>query len=87
MGATRVKKKDVLHYRYSPKEPKCCGICAAFSPNYQVTGIGGMVLEESPRCRVIGLNVSIKYRVHVSYVCDAFTPKAAVSDQSRRGMI
>lgn len=74
MGALpRLKKKDELRYRKgSATEIGWCQVCASFVPDFVVRGLGGNLDRTEPRCKVMGLQESIRYRVHSNYTCDAY---------------
>jgi hypothetical protein len=76
MGAQpRLEKKDKLRYRKgSTSELRWCRVCTHFVPDYVVKGIPlGRLLVE-PRCGVMGLHESIRYRVRLDHTCEAYEP-------------
>jgi len=74
MGAMpRLKKKDELNYRKVPaKESRSCQGCVQLVPEFDIPGKG-----REPRCKVMGLQGSIRYRVRTDHACDAFTERKA----------
>ena len=72
MGVPRLKKKIELNYRRG--RPGCwCEECAAYVGNFGVRGIGEIaVLRAEPRCRVIGLKNSRRYKISPVHCCDAW---------------
>lgn len=77
MGAPpRIKKKIYLNYRRAYKNQPCCQECSQYVPDYQVMGwMNAGVIKTEPRCRVMGLKNSIKYRVQPDHVCEEFYQK------------
>jgi hypothetical protein len=73
MGALpRLKKKVELHYRKgSTDDGLNCRYCTSYVPDFQVTGIGGVKLDVEPRCKIIGLENSRRYRVRPDQTCNA----------------
>lgn len=67
MGALpRLKLKDQLHYRKgSTNESQNCMYCKNITKDFPIRG-----KENDPRCRVMGLRESIRYRVRIDYTCD-----------------
>lgn len=63
MGSARLKIKIELNYRKGPTW-KNCGDCNHFVNEYEVPGCPG------PRCKIIGLNHSAKYRIRPDHICD-----------------
>ena len=74
MGAMpRLKKKDEMKYRKGLKdESRICQACLQLVPDFDIPGKG-----REPRCKVMGLQGSIRYRVRTDHTCDAFTEKEA----------
>ena len=72
MGALpRLKKKDELHYRKgSTNDTLNCQWCVNFINNYEARGIGGVLLRVEGRCKMMGVQSSIRYRVRPDYTCD-----------------
>ena len=72
----RLKKKDELHYAYQRKgaETICC-TCNHWVPDFKRMGIavfgGNKLLSVEPRCLIMGLGNSIRYRVRYDHGCDA----------------
>jgi len=69
MGSTRSKVKTELNYRKGPTW-KNCGDCNHFIRKFQVCGIGGVHLRTEGRCKIIGLDSSVKYRIRPDHICD-----------------
>lgn len=75
MGSVRLKIKTELNYRKGPTW-KSCGDCNHFIRDFEVHGIAvfgsdkGQVLRIEPRCKIMGLGNSIKYRVRPDHICD-----------------
>ncbi|MBW2673366.1 MAG: hypothetical protein JRD89_08145 [Deltaproteobacteria bacterium] len=73
MGSRRLKKKDDLRYRVgSTIETRNCKWCRHYVGCFAVRHIGDAgesVIE--PRCRIMGLENSRRYRVRPDYTCDA----------------
>jgi hypothetical protein len=66
----RLKKKDELRYRKgSTNETQNCEHCASFV-KYNVLCDGEKVLDLGPRCKILGLEQSVRYRVRADYTCD-----------------
>lgn len=62
----RLKLKDQLHYKKgSTNESRNCKYCKNVVKNYPVHG-----KENETRCKVIGLQGSIRYRVRLDHTCD-----------------
>ena len=67
-GVKRLKLKDVLHYRRgSTIETMNCEWCQFCVKEYEV--LPDMTIE--PRCKVMGLKDSRKYRIRLDYTCNA----------------
>jgi hypothetical protein len=63
----RLKKKDEYRYRKgSTNESSNCRYCTSFQPDFDVPGKG-----KEPRCNLMGLNESIRYRVRPDHTCNA----------------
>lgn len=73
MGSTRLKKKDELHYRRgSTNESVNCSHCAHYVRDFEVKAwVTEEVIRTEPRCRVMGLKSSMKYRVRPDHTCDS----------------
>ena len=71
MGSVRLKTKDLHGYRKSRKGEDRCRTCAHFV-YVKIHGIGNADLGKQFRCRIMGLNPSIKYRVRPDHVCNEF---------------
>lgn len=73
MSTTRLKKKDELRYRKgSTCETMNCLFCRHFVRDFPVRSCGdGRVIDHQPRCRIMGLEHSRRYRVRPDYTCDA----------------
>lgn len=75
MGSVRLKKKTELNYRKGPTH-KNCGDCNHFVKDFEVHGIAAFgsdpsaVLRVEPRCKIIGLGNSVKYRIREDHICD-----------------
>lgn len=70
-GASMLKIKEQLKYKKGGTSRNCGG-CDHFVRNFQVMSCDGNPLHIEPRCKVIGLENSIKYRVHEKNVCDKY---------------
>ena len=67
-GVKRLRLKDVLHYRRgSTIETMNCEWCQFCVKEYEV--LPDMTIE--PRCKVMGLKDSRKYRIRLDYTCNA----------------
>lgn len=87
MGSARLKKKNELRYRkYNKKidgmhdgHHQYCGHCENYDPLFEVQSCAafnaGVVetIRTEPRCKILGLKSSIKYRVRGDHTCDAWT--------------
>ncbi|PKN20405.1 MAG: hypothetical protein CVU71_01035 [Deltaproteobacteria bacterium HGW-Deltaproteobacteria-6] len=73
MGALpRLKKKVELKYRKgSTDDGQNCRYCTSYVKDFEVIGIGGIKLDVEPRCQIIGLENSRRYRVRPDYTCNA----------------
>lgn len=72
MGGRRLKKKDELNYRRG-RTWKKCSFCKHYVDQFRVVltfSKGEDRIE--PRCKIMGLNNSIRYRVHPDNICDAY---------------
>ena len=66
----RLKKKDELRYRRgSTNEASNCKWCASFVAENTLCG-GGRIANLGPRCKIIGLEQSIRYRIREDHTCD-----------------
>ena len=73
MGALpRLKRKDDLRYRKgSTNENINCRFCVQFIKDFKVPVYGGGEARIEPRCTIMGLKTSARYRVRPDYTCDA----------------
>jgi len=71
MGVPSLKIKQELNYRRGYTHAHC-NDCNYFLPQYPVKGCKGNPLGNEPRCRVIGLENSRRYRINPKYICDKF---------------
>jgi hypothetical protein len=71
MGSLRLKKKVELNYgkRSTSQE---CSYCNYFVAEFQAMGIGGEPRGIEPRCMIMGLNMSSRYRINPRLHCDAY---------------
>jgi len=66
------KKIDLRYRRGSTCETLNCGWCEHYVKNHPVRHLGGEeVVGHEPRCRVMGLENSIRYRIRADHRCDA----------------
>jgi hypothetical protein len=82
----RLKIKDDMRYRKgSTNETKNCKHCAYYIADNMLVG-AGVKIDLGPRCWLIGLGQSIRYRVWEDHTCDrqvsTYTPPAI---NSRKG--
>ncbi len=84
MGAmAKLKAKIDSRYRKgSTNTNQNCESCQDFIPAAVVHGIGADLGTE-PRCRRIGMNGSIRYRVREDYTCDHQTMSDEVLEKMR----
>lgn len=80
MGALpRLKRKIEYQYRKgSTNEARNCQFCMHLIRDFQVQGIGvgingPTVLE--PRCKIIGMVMSRRYRIRLDHTCNAHAYK------------
>jgi hypothetical protein len=67
----RLKKKEDLHYRAgSTNESVNCRYCKHFVANHIIVESADRQRVEN-RCRIIGLNGSVRYRARPDYRCDS----------------
>jgi hypothetical protein len=71
MGSQRLKKKTELNYRKG-RTGHHCSYCNHFVSRFEVKLIGGETKGFEPRCRIMGLQMSIKYRINPENLCDAY---------------
>ncbi len=72
MGVPRLKIKVDLKYRKgSTSEHLNCGYCEQFVKEHPVRHLGGEIAGHEPRCKVIGLGNSRRYRIRADHRCDA----------------
>lgn len=71
MGVPNLKIKVELNYRRGYSHAHCSD-CNHYISEFTVKSCNGNPLGNEPRCRVIGLNHSKRYRVHPNNICDRF---------------
>jgi len=71
-GSQMLKAKRALNYRKGNKDLNC-GNCNNFNKEFQFLKMDGTPHKLAPRCKVIGLESSIRYQVNAKYVCDGHT--------------
>ena len=69
MAGQRLKIKDDLHYKRGGESASCSG-CNNYVGRFRRHVIGGEFIGEEPRCLVMGLKHSIKYRINPNNICD-----------------
>ena len=69
MGVQRLKKKTDLNYK---KGGEChyCSQCNQFVPRFEIKS--GENTRHEPRCKIMGLEMSIAYRINKNSICDAY---------------
>jgi hypothetical protein len=70
MGSIRLKKKTELNYRRG-NTAHACHECNHYVPNFAVSGCNGEILQQEPRCAVMGLKNGRAYRINPNSICDA----------------
>ncbi len=72
MGALpRLKKKVEYRYRKGSTNESCnCKWCASFVKDVTLCG-GGKIIDLGPRCKIFGMEQSIRYRIREDHTCDA----------------
>ena len=70
MGRGTLKKKIDLHYRRGTTAHDC-NECNSFVHNFKVHLIGGATKGIESRCKIMGLENSIRYRINPKNICDA----------------
>jgi len=72
MGVPNLKIKQELHYRRGYTHASC-GSCNHYVAAFEPKSCNGLPLGKTePRCLVIGLENSRRYRVHPANICDRF---------------
>lgn len=71
MATRRLKLKDEFHYKKGPTSGGCSQ-CNSYVQNFQVRGIGGEDRGIEPRCRVMGFENSVRYRINPDNICDCY---------------
>ena len=71
MGVPRLKIKIELNYRRG-STAFYCSDCNHFTGDFYVFGTHSEFLRKEPRCWVIGLGHSRRYRIGEKNICDAF---------------
>lgn len=66
-----LKAKTTVSYRRGSAGAKC-RFCLNLVPHHKILGIGGELLGEGVRCRIIGLQPGRQYRIGLDNVCDQF---------------
>ncbi|MBV5305577.1 MAG: hypothetical protein J0652_02665 [Desulfobulbaceae bacterium] len=70
MGAPQLHIKKRLNYRTGCAS-RYCRICDEFC-TVQIKGIAGQDLGMQPRCKRIGLDAGLAYRINPKNICDAY---------------
>ena len=73
MGVPRLKKKIELRYRKgSTDDSQNCSHCEHFVKEHPIRHLGrNEIVAHEPRCKVIGLGNSRRYRIRADHRCDA----------------
>ena len=85
MGRKRLKIKTELNYRRGTGGFHCKG-CGHFVPDFEVMGLHGLPrgITDS-RCRIIGLENSILYRVDWNGLCDRVSSPTTMNEEVNHG--
>lgn len=72
MGVKRLKIKNELHYRPGRTAHYCsqCNHWAGEIPEF--AALGNDSHGKGPRCRMIGIEPGIGYRINPKYICDKY---------------
>lgn len=71
MGVPRLKIKNELRYRPGPTSGGCSD-CDHYVARFQVRKTDATPLAIEPRCRLIGMGNSRRYRINPGHICDHF---------------
>ena len=71
MGSHRLKRKIELNYRRGTTS-RSCSQCNEYVSEFEAKNLGGETKGLEHRCRVLGLNHGVAYRVHPQNICDRF---------------
>ena len=72
MGFPKLKKKIGLRYRKgSTDDSQNCSHCEHYVKEHPVYHLGGRLAAHEPRCKIMGLENSIRYRIRSDHRCDA----------------
>ncbi len=82
----RLKKKIELHYRKGSTNESCnCQNCKNIVKDSVVITGRGEILAAEPRCKVMGLQPSRRYRIRLDYTCNAQQLDEKSCDWLRKG--
>lgn len=71
MASQRLKLKDELNYKKGPTSGGCSQ-CNHYIRNFKVRSMNGEFLGIEPRCKVMGLENSRRYRINPDNICKCF---------------